>query len=305
MAPVSPSSRMRKMREKKKLNKEIWENYKANEALRSRAIHIKRRGVLQSLSKIERNLKVELIRKKAREIKQEQRKKKAVNTNTNEQEGTAFKTRQAKGKAMARIKRRLPKNPEQRREILIELTVDYNQPSCSLPNERHSTAPPHIIELVENFYSSDEISRASPSVKDMKTTRNSGETVQIPARHMLYTLKEAYYIFKNEYPDISPTLGKSKFAALRPNHVLTANKMPHNVCICTIHENFRMALKGLQKTDKVILANLSNLNLLDQLVCANSNIECFINKCGTCQDGKGLKKVMDVEFSNILDDTVK
>lgn len=43
MAPVSPKSRMRKMREKKGLDPEKWKVYKVSEASKSRAEYIKKK----------------------------------------------------------------------------------------------------------------------------------------------------------------------------------------------------------------------------------------------------------------------
>ncbi|KAI6647814.1 hypothetical protein LOD99_8529 [Oopsacas minuta] len=72
---------------------------------------------------------------------------------------------------------------------------------------------------------------------------------------------EAYSLWQKEYPDIK--IGKSKFAALRPPHVLLTSELPRNVCVCRYHENF-------------ILLWVLYIDLIDN---------CWCNKCEICKDG--------------------
>lgn len=60
----------------------------------------------------------------------------------------------------------------------------------------------------------------------------------------MFPLREAHAIFCNEY---GPLIGKSKFADLRPKHVMLSNKLPHNVCLCKYHENFINAINAFHK----------------------------------------------------------
>lgn len=48
---------------------------------------------------------------------------------------------------------------------------------------------------------------------------------------------------KKKNPEIK--LGASKFASLRPQHVLLSSQMPSNVCTCVYHENYMMAVSAL------------------------------------------------------------
>jgi hypothetical protein len=55
------------------------------------------------------------------------------------------------------------------------------------------------------------------------------------------TLKEAHKQFKHDFPGM--TIGKSKFAQLRPPHIDLERDTPHNVCVCAVHYNFLRYLK--------------------------------------------------------------
>ena len=58
--------------------------------------------------------------------------------------------------------------------------------------------------------------------------------------NLTINISEVYELFKMEYPDAA--IGKSKFASLRPEHVLLSNKIPQNVCVCQNHENITLIL---------------------------------------------------------------
>ena len=76
----------------------------------------------------------------------------------------------------------------------------------------------HVIEIVKNFYTRDDISRQAPGKQDTVVVRENSERKTFQKRHLSMTIMEAYQIFKNEHIHIS--IGKSKFAELRPKSVL-------------------------------------------------------------------------------------
>lgn len=92
--------------------------------------------------------------------------------------------------------------------------------------------------LVREFYSSDDISRQAPGIRDVKTMKDpdSGMRTKIQKRYMNMTVKEAYTLFKTEHP--TAEIKKSKFYELRPQNIALATEMPHNVCVCKYHANF-------------------------------------------------------------------
>ena len=91
--------------------------------------------------------------------------------------------------------------------------------------------------MVKAFYERDDLSRQAPGRKDSKKfLQEDGTRCQVQVRHLTFSILEAYALFKEAYPNVK--IGKSKFADLRPKHVLVQNKLPHNVCLCRYHENF-------------------------------------------------------------------
>lgn len=56
-------------------------------------------------------------------------------------------------------------------------------------------------------------------------------------------LKEAFSTFKLENSHLK--IGFSRFASLRPKNVLLVKDSPVDQCKCSIHENFKPKLKGL------------------------------------------------------------
>jgi hypothetical protein len=57
------------------------------------------------------------------------------------------------------------------------------------------------------------------------------------------TVQEVFCQFKVEFPTVN--IGKSKFASLRPQHVMLCHETPHNVCVCAVHFNFISVINTL------------------------------------------------------------
>ena len=106
---------------------------------------------------------------------------------------------------------------------------------------------------------------------------------------------EAYRCFKEERPDSS--IGKSKFAELRPAHVLKRSETPRNVCLCRYHENINLQIQALQLKGYEFPKNSGDL--VDNCVCDSSNFECMSGKCAACGDMQVAKsKVTDELIAN-------
>ena len=122
------------------------------------------------------------------------------------------------------------------------------KPGPSLPSE--------TVQIISNFYQSDEISRVMPGKKDFISVKHEGRRVHTQKRLILSNLKEVYHAFKDAYPD--KKVGISKFADLRPQHCILAGASgTHSVsraCVCTIHQNMMLMFSG---------ARLSELDMLE------------------------------------------
>ena len=114
------------------------------------------------------------------------------------------------------------------------------------------------------------------------------------------TIMEAYQIFKNEHTHIS--IGKSKFAELRPKSVLYSSDLPQNVCTCIYHENVMLILQALHRIDSIY--PLYSHGLPNKFVCFDPNDVFWFNKCNQCKSALMFSKIIlfkRVELCSKLD----
>ncbi|CAB3988658.1 Hypothetical predicted protein [Paramuricea clavata] len=101
---------------------------------------------------------------------------------------------------------------------------------------------------------------------------------------------ETYALFCKEYPN---KIGKSKFAELRPKHVLLSSKLPHSVCLCKYHENFINAVNILHQVSPSV--PLYTNEFPQSCLCNPVKRECWMNQCEQCKDGKGFRNSYPLE----------
>ena len=147
-------------------------------------------------------------------------------------------------RATNRVKTLLPKSPRKKKAVIRKLADDFKV-SMKWPNKksRMSRIPNATVTKVEAFYIRGDVSRMCPGKRDVVTVRKNGKKEKRQKQHTSTSIKEAFVCFKDENPDIK--LGLSKFAELRPEHVLLSSQMPKNVCVCMYHENFILAVETL------------------------------------------------------------
>ena len=157
------------------------------------------------------------------------------------------------------------------------------------------------IEAVKFFYQRDDISRRAPGRKDVVTVRDvDGVKMKYQARHLTSSVAEVYALFHEEFPLYK--IGKSKFAELRPQHVLLSSKLPYNVCLCRYHENFITSISALHKVQPEV--PLYTHDLPQTFLCEPPLRECWFNECATCCDGKGLRARIVIAESSLVSWTV-
>lgn len=95
------------------------------------------------------------------------------------------------------------------------------------------------------FYERDDISAVMPGKKDTISVRgDDGQKQLVQKRLLRANLKIIFFKFQNEFADIK--ISFSKFATFRPrNCVLAGSSGTHAVCVCPLHENMRLLLKGM------------------------------------------------------------
>ena len=111
---------------------------------------------------------------------------------------------------------------------------------------------------------------------------------------MLMSLKENHNKFVEENPNNK--IGLSKFCELRPNKVKLFDHIPHNVCVCSYHENVRLLLVALKQHTTL---STDFRSFVSQVTCDPSSKDCMSSKCSKCKD------LIDTFTLSNPDDTVK
>lgn len=193
-------------------------------------------------------------------------------------------------KMIKRTKLSLRGTPDQNVLVLKKLLnesadIEMIPPATSLCKQ----IPENTIESVKKFYLNDEISRSSPNASDVITVTVNGQKIKIGVKHLLYSIKETHGMFMKEFPEMR--IGLTKFSTLKPINVRSFSKMPHNVCVCQIHENLRCALKSLQKADQIYNDVNTDNGMHLNFTCSEPTIDCFFNNCQFCIETRKLKFV--------------
>ena len=100
--------------------------------------------------------------------------------------------------------------------------------------------------------------------------------------HLSITLDGMYHVCTEEYPEVR--ISRSKFASLRPGHILLDAQMPKRVCFCWYHKNFIMLLETLPKVHPNIPTYSHEFP--KGLVCVLPTEDCWNNKCSSSKDSK-------------------
>lgn len=172
---------------------------------------------------------------------------------------------------------------------------------CSVGKKKGRSLDLQIEESVCNFYREPDVSKELPGKKDCKSVKNGDERVIKQKRLILGNLREIYSLFNERYPNLK--IGFSKFASLRPPEcVLAGAPGTHTVCVCAIHQNFKLKFEGASFGE--ILTNEgqkvfeSYRELLKYNLCDNPTESCFSGKC-TKRECGDLSKLEEIFNSHI------
>jgi hypothetical protein len=238
----------------------------------------------ERMRKVRANNKLVLSAKEKKRRKElsTNRKRKARSLLVNPPEATPvlpspYSSQQSLGRAVHRVDHRLPHSPTKKKAVISTL---YKKYGCYTPPPKKFKAPIEGEKEVLAFYMRDDISRLTAGKSEYVLLRNESNTKQyLQKRYLVYSLREAFQLFKEENPDIK--LGKSKFASLRPRNVLTVNDTPHESCLCKTHENVTALLKSISATVGKDFP-FDEKQLLAALVCSSQNVECMTCVCVHC-----------------------
>ena len=205
-------------RKKLQADAEKYNSYKAKDKEIKRA----ERKSGNVLSPGETATKKKLNRDRVRKCRLKKREKNASNQYVSQ----AYKTPQALGKAVGKVKKHLPHSPRKRKAVVLKLADTSGfcvvKKKCTLRGNKG--LPSETVKLVKDFFLLDSVSRQTPGRRDFVTVKQDNNKRQhIQKRHLLWSLNETYAIFVKENPSVP--IGFSKFCSLRPvNVMLSAEK---------------------------------------------------------------------------------
>ncbi len=171
--------------------------------------------------------------------------------------------------------------------------------ALSTPDRKEGPSlPSEVINLVDGFYQSDDISRVMPGKKDFVSVRLEGKRRHFQKRLILSNLKEVYREFKDLFP--AQKIGFSKFADLRPKHcVLAGGSGTHSVCVCTIHQNVKLMMIGVKLSDLPTYHHC-----LAKILCNPPLPMCYLGDCKFCPGIITLKDDLIISLDESLIDNV-
>lgn len=201
------------------------------------------------------------------------------------------------GKFLKRSRLALRGTPEQNVHVLKQLLNESADIDVApTANSLSKKLPESTIKAVKDFFLKDDMSRPSPNLNDVITVLEDGQKKKVSLKHLMYSVKEAHGMFMKEYPEFK--VGLSKFFNLKPANVRSFTKMPHNVCVCQIHENLRCALKTLQKSNQIFNEIKTDNEMHLNFTCQDPTNDCFFNKCEFCFDSWNFR-FLEIEIENL------
>ena len=95
-------------------------------------------------------------------------------------------------------------------------------------------------------------------------------------RYMMMSLREVYIKFLEQNPTTKMSL--SKFC--EPS-VELFDHLPHQVCLCSYHENIRLLLVALSERSSL---STEFSSFVEQVTCDATSKKCMIRECSICMD---------------------
>ncbi|CRK90463.1 CLUMA_CG004178, isoform A [Clunio marinus] len=159
----------------------------------------------------------------------------------------------------------LPKDDEKKKVIFAAFAkrLGLVVGSLSKPKSREILKQE---KLVRDFYINDDISEIS-------NKKNH--------RYMLLSMQEAHDTFKVDFP--KQKISYQRFTNLKPDFIKTLKQIPHNTCLCSIHQNMRFALLALASVYPTSKDVVIGINMHKNFICDGENKVCFSNKCCLCK----------------------
>ena len=277
---ASARERQAKRRAKIKESPELYKAYLEKDRKR------KGSALIEAMAQMSEKQREEFLMKERLRLRKLRAAKKPPQNSGESSSATPYRSSQSLGKAVKRARTSLPKSPKKQRCV-----VTKGPSTTATPPHAHCSAlSDDTKRLVHEFYQNSDISWQAPGRKDRVIIREHTEggvgggggekvkrTEQVRFMHM--SLREAHNKFKEEHASLK--IGLTKFCELRPTHVKLFDQIPHQVCVCSYHENVRLLLVAL-KDYTALSTDFSGF--INQVACDSTSKECMSGKCSECKD---------------------
>lgn len=152
---------------------------------------------------------------------------------------------------------------------------------CSPNLKKGNPLSQEVVQKVLDFYREADVSKELAGRKEYKSVREGDKRVLKQKRLILANLSEIYAMFVEKFPDIK--IGFTKFAEHRPPEcVLAGAAGTHTVCVCVIHENFKLKFIGA-KFNQIKENGTETFgtyrDVLKHNLCNSPTESCFTEKC--------------------------
>lgn len=197
----------------------------------------------------------------------------------NESSDVGFTTKSAARKAISRGEKGLPKSLEKRKFVVKKIYEKYFDVPKAGPIPRKTQLDSSVKDAVRSFYERPEISQQAPGRKDYVNVKDAqGKKTKVQKKYLMFPIMQVYENFCKEMGSVP--LKSSKFFELRPKHVMTADKTPHNMCLCIYHANFNNTMKAFRNA----LPDMPDADALyETFFCEPMTEDCYFGKCKSCK----------------------
>ena len=185
---------------------------------------------------------------------------------------------------MKRLEHSLPSPPRKQHFVVGKLAKSVGLSVSSSSKKSISAESEAKRELVHTFYRTDDVSWQALGKKDciiIREATEAGERIKQTqqVRYMIMSLREAWNTFKEQHS--TPKMCLSKFCELQPPYVKLFDQLPHQVCLCSYHENVRLLLVGLGEHTSL---STEFSSFIEQVTCDPTSKKCMTRECSTCHD---------------------
>ncbi|CAH0719498.1 unnamed protein product, partial [Brenthis ino] len=181
--------------------------------------------------------------------------------------------------------KRMASKRVQNQIIKVKSIVPNTKQNCNF-----EPLPNLLKQEVRIFYESDENSRLCSGKKEFIVRKKIRKQKRYLSDNLLNLHKK--FLKSSNF-----TISYSTFCKLRPFWVLLPDFRSRDTCLCKLHTNMDLIIKGLYQ--RKIIPVMTSQNLLSMLCCDMYSVDCLHRNCLACKN----KVVCYQEFDNSIEMT--